>query len=317
MTGALPGSCSVLWDDPALPAWGTAASATFVLAVEQPGAWGAQALTQSGLDPRFGAAIDAACSAAGGRALLIRTPARPHPDGAAGSPRRVLLAGGLAHGPWLLETTVTDPASLLELPFQRLAALPAAEAASVVGWPAARGAALLVCTNGRRDVCCALTGRDIAEAVAATHAGRVWEASHLGGHRFAPTALVLPVGVALGRLTADLARDALDAAASGLLAPSSLDERHFRGRTCLAPGEQVADAAVRFATAELDPAALTSVAAPGGAEVLHADGRSWHVATSRERMAELPVSCGKVPEPTVVWRATCVTPSRRPDATTP
>lgn len=316
MTGALPGSCSLLWDDPRLPAWGTAAGATFVLALEQPGAWGAQALTDSGLDPVLGAALEASCQAAGGRALLVRAPGVAHPEAGEGARRRVLLAGGLAHGPWLLASWVTDPAELLDLPFDRLPGLSGEEATAVLGWEEA-GAALLVCTNGRRDVCCALTGRALAEEVARSRPGLVWEASHLGGHRFAPTALVLPVGVALGRLTAELALEALDASAAGSLAPSSLDARHFRGRVCLDPGEQVADAAVRFATGELDPAALSVVAAPGGAEVLHDDGRAWRVATARERLGDLPVSCGKASEPTVVWRATCVTPLDDPDATAP
>lgn len=308
MSGALPGSCSALWDGADRPAWGTAAVAAFVLALEQPGAWGAQALTQSRLDPRLGAALDAACAGAGGRALLIRAPARRHPDPGASAPRRVLLAGGLAHDPWLIETDVVDPATLLEVPFGRLAALSASEASAWPGWRRA-AASILVCTNGRRDVCCALTGRWVAEALASTHPGRVWEASHLGGHRFAPTALVLPTGAALARLTPHLAREALEAAEVGELSPSTLDQRHFRGRCCLTPPDQVADAAVRIATLERLPEALVVESVPGGAQVRHVDGRSWFVATGRERLADLPLSCGQPPEPAMVWRATLVMPS--------
>lgn len=307
MNTALPGSCSALWDSPELPAWGTAASAAFVIALEQPGAWGAQALTQSGLDPHLGGALEAACSGTGGRALLIRTPARRHRHADPAGPRRVLLAGGFAADPWLLSTSVSDPGELLNLPFDRLASLAPAEAAAALGWTPAPPV-LLVCTNGRRDVCCAITGRGIAEAVAGSHPGQVWEASHLGGHRFAPTAVVLPVGTALGRLTPALAAGALDAAADGLIAASSLDQRHFRGRMCLTPGEQVADAAVRIASGELKPGALTVTVAPGGADVRHTDGRAWHVATAREKLPALPVSCGRPPEPTMVWRATMLLP---------
>lgn len=306
MTEALPGSCSRLWDDPALPAWGTAAQATFVVALEQPGPWGAKALTQSGLRPEVGAALEQACAAVGGRALLVRKPAVPHPDLPIHGPRVVLLAGGFAGEPWLVRQEVADAAELLRLPLGSLAGFTPAEAASVLGWAPA-DPALLVCTNGRRDLCCALTGRTLANRVAVTHPGQVWETSHLGGHRFAPTALVLPSGVALGRLTPALARDALDAAASGTLAASNLDERHFRGRSCLAPAEQVADAAVRLLTGELSPGALHVVAAEAGADVRHTDGRRWEVAASRERLAlDLPVSCGQAGEPTVVWRATAL-----------
>lgn len=310
MTGALPGSCSLVWDDPQLPAWGTAAPSGFIVAVEQPGAWGAKVFTESGLDPVLGAAFEAACDAAGGRALLIRTPSAHHPDLHQAGPRRVLVAGGFAGEPWLVEGEVADVADLLDLPFDRFAAWTPDAATAALGWPLAP-AALLVCTNSKRDVCCAITGRRIADAAAETHPGLVWEVSHLGGHRFAPTALVLPVGVALGRLTPTIARDALDAAASGLVAAASLDERHWRGRVCLPAAPQVADAAVRFAISEPLPAALrvesagdASGVAPAHAFVVrHSDGRVWRTeVTSQIVPPDRPVSCGKPGEPSAVWR---------------
>lgn len=57
---------------------------------------------------------------------------------------------------------------------------------------------VLVCTHGKRDVCCGSLGT--ALALDAAHlAGpvgdgrvRIWRTSHTGGHRFAPTAIVLP-----------------------------------------------------------------------------------------------------------------------------
>jgi hypothetical protein len=69
---------------------------------------------------------------------------------------------------------------------------------------------LLVCTHGRRDACCGGRGTDLVRALVdaglvARGAGevpssgsgagpqvRLWRTSHTGGHRFAPTALVLP-----------------------------------------------------------------------------------------------------------------------------
>jgi hypothetical protein len=50
---------------------------------------------------------------------------------------------------------------------------------------------LLVCTNGRRDVCCALWGQRFYAAAAAL-LPNVWQTTHLGGHRFAATAVSLP-----------------------------------------------------------------------------------------------------------------------------
>ncbi|MEO7071378.1 MAG: sucrase ferredoxin [Nostocoides sp.] len=62
--------------------------------------------------------------------------------------------------------------------------------------------ALLVCTHGTRDQCCAIDGRPMARALSRIWADATWECSHLGGHRFAPTFAVLPDGVVYGRVPA-------------------------------------------------------------------------------------------------------------------
>lgn len=55
---------------------------------------------------------------------------------------------------------------------------------------------VLVCCHGRRDVCCGSNGTRLAAELEQMpdREFRVWRTSHLGGHRFAPTALVLPEG---------------------------------------------------------------------------------------------------------------------------
>ncbi len=63
----------------------------------------------------------------------------------------------------------------------------------------------LVCTNGRRDVCCAELGRPVTAAIAAVWPDATWETTHLGGHRFAATLLALPSGITLGRLDPETA----------------------------------------------------------------------------------------------------------------
>ena len=73
---------------------------------------------------------------------------------------------------------------------------------------ASPAADVLVCTHGRRDVCCGSLGTGLA--LDAGDAGIVVKrTSHTGGHRFAPTAYVLPEGtswafldlVSLARIT--------------------------------------------------------------------------------------------------------------------
>jgi len=66
---------------------------------------------------------------------------------------------------------------------------------------------ILVCTHGMRDKCCAKFGQPFfREATQSAKQGklpntRVWRVSHIGGHRFAPTAISLPDGRYYGRLT--------------------------------------------------------------------------------------------------------------------
>jgi len=59
---------------------------------------------------------------------------------------------------------------------------------------------VLVCTHGRRDRCCGSLGMALASEIWADpledEGVRLWRTSHTGGHRFAPTAVVLPGGTA-------------------------------------------------------------------------------------------------------------------------
>lgn len=294
--------CSAAWES--LPAWGTSARASFWVALEQPGPWGREALTQSHLDPELGARLAAATSAAGGRVLLIRAPG-PHVDRA--QSRHVFVAGGLASGAWLLEGTVQEPEQVAALPWALLAGADPAPVCERAPWlrPATRPL-LLVCANSRRDVCCATRGRPVALAADAARPGQVWECSHTGGHRFAPTGVLLPVGQSLARLTPGLAVEALDAGAAGRLAAGLLGERHDRGRSHLGPAAAAAESWVRARLGEIDPAALfvpeADAAEPGLITVRHADGRAWVVEATRWSGPSLPESCGKAPVPALTWR---------------
>lgn len=305
-------TCSFACDDAGLPAWGTAPRADFWVAVEQNGPWGAKAFTQSRLDPAVGAAIETATLGAGGRALLIRRPAS-HADHADHPRRRVLVAGGLAGTPWLLSGSVAEPDEVLGLPFELLAEGAPDAIAARVGWlERLDGGVLLLCANGKRDLCCALRGRPIALELERTAPGRVWECTHTGGHRFAPTGIVLPSGQSLARLTREVALAALRAAEAGELASETFGAWHDRGRGHLEPSWAVAEAYVRELTGERSPDALTVAPAtldgrdqaaltgrdresdPGQLiEITHHDGRRWLVRLTLEPHDDLPESCGK------------------------
>jgi hypothetical protein len=296
-----PDACSVGFDRAEVSAYGTAARATFFVALEQPGPWGRDAATQSHLPAGVGSSLAKACADRGGRLFLIRRPGR-HADDAHAPDHTAYLAWA-GTNPWLLRLTVTDPATLLELDLDALAhgdrdavlaATPGAEPAEPI---------LLVCTNGRRDVCCAVRGRPVALDAADVHPGRVWEASHTGGHRFAPTGVLLPHGATLARLDADQCGDVLREAGAGRLPVGVLGPWHDRGRSALTGPEQAAESHVRQESGITDLGALSVSATEDQAvfAVRHSDGRQWRVALERRERVDLPESCAKVPVHVVDW----------------
>ena len=100
---------------------------------------------------------------------------------------------------------------------------------------------VLTCTNGRRDACCAKWGRPVAAAAHAAHPDGAWQTSHLGGHRFAPTALVLPSGMHYGWLDAE----AMPAVIGAHQAHKVYDLTHCRGRVTQPRPVQAACIALR------------------------------------------------------------------------
>ncbi|MDV3220896.1 sucrase ferredoxin [Intrasporangium sp.] len=304
-------ACSVLWDRDATSAFGTSARAAFLVVVEQPGPWGRVAARESHLGAELGAELDSRCGDAGGRFMLIRRPGG-HPDHE--GPRRVLVAhaGIRPDEAWLLSAEVARPGDLLALDWSALAR--GHRELVRASLPGARDAPphLLICTNGRRDVCCAVRGRPLAAALAQGHTERVWEVSHTGGHRFAPTAVLLPWGQGFARLDEATAGWILSASDTGHVPRELLGRLHDRGRSPLSAPEQAAESEVRELIEETRIGALWAV--PGVVDehepviaVAHEDGRSWRVRVRRHRVGrQRPESCGKAPVDVVEYAAEVV-----------
>jgi hypothetical protein len=302
-------ACSVISDLAGASALGTAPAATFWVALEQNGPWGARAATQSGLDPDVGMALERRCKEAGGRFILIRRPGS-HSDVHGGRPHRVYLAGGLADRPWMVEKSVDDPEGLLRLPW---AALRGGDIEAVLECVPKLDRSpvpvLLVCTNSRRDICCALRGRPVALECSEQRPSRVWECSHTGGHRFAPTGVLLPHGQTFARLSETSAVAAVDASSRGEVPLELLGTAYDRGRSHLSPAAQAAESTVRAQILEPRLLALSTTAAPllgrenaWACQVTHVDGRHWDVVAVRESGgSDRPESCGKAPVPTWQW----------------
>lgn len=288
------------------PLAGTSPHAVAWVALEQNGPWGPRALTDSHLDPEVGRALEKVTADHGVRPSLIRRPGR-HADALSGHPdgRTVLVASTHPGRTWLLEGKIPDPAALLELDWEALGAgdREAVRRSLPALLPTDRPQ-LLVCTNGRRDVCCAVKGRPVALEAVTANPGQVWEVTHTSGHRFAPTAVVLPAGTLHGRLDVTVAKELLRAAERGL---TVLDGS--RGRSTWPAPAQAAELAVRREHDILGLDALEVVRHQATGEgswttdLRHTDGRRWRVTVSSQKSDLLRAeSCGKALRP-MTWYA--------------
>lgn len=290
---------------------GTAPPATAWLVIEQPGPWGPQALTESGLDPELGQFLTDLTPEYGIRVVLVRHPDRPERehDGR----HHVWVARVSANDALLRHAVLDDLAELFEWDYAAMAIGYLPQVGEIDTHPL-----LLVCAHGRRDACCAVHGRTLLGAMydlaTPEQRNRIWESSHIAGHRFAPVTLTLPSGSVHGRITPDQAPEFLHRAMHGQILAEC-----FRGRTCYPAPFQAAGAHIRALVDADDAAQLDVLRVVAGkavpahptaalfeqevtAEVRHQDGRAWRVTMHEQTLPEpRPESCGADPTPAVYW----------------
>jgi hypothetical protein len=155
---------------------------------------------------------------------------------------------------------------------------------------------VLVCGHGSRDRCCGSLGTSLALGSAAAGIG-VRRTSHTGGHRFAPTGLVLPDATCW----AFLDDDALHRVAHRA---GPLDDLLPRYRGCPALGSPAIQAAERVAFADVGWTWLDhrrrGVELGNGTVRIEAisptgEERAWEVAVEPGRTLPVP-ECGAPPE---------------------
>ena len=102
---------------------------------------------------------------------------------------------------------------------------------------------ILVCTHAKYDRCCGKFGYSAFEVLRNEYASgknnslRIWQASHLGGHRFAPNIIDLPQGLNWARM----GHEELDILVNRNTPPSQI-KTNYRGRLGLnTPFEQVVE----------------------------------------------------------------------------
>lgn len=183
---------------------------------------------------------------------------------------------------------------------------------------------LLICTHAKRDQCCAVKGRPLVNELHARHPfgpgnDVVWETSHIKGHRFAPTMLLLPWAYSFGRMNVE-ATDAMLAEA--------MQGRFFvpgnRGRGTLGPTEQVAEVAVaaqlsqegrevRYGQFEVSSALIDDSLPTPTATITVTDrlggtahGDTWRVELNQIAVDGVVDSCGKAPKESVAWQVASI-----------
>jgi hypothetical protein len=267
------------------PLYGTASRVQRWMVIEQPGAWGVEALLESELDAEVAAALDEDARRHRVRVVLARRAgnrSRSHD-------RRVFLAHSGAERRWLeqLDLPFDDPADLLGIDLSTTA-FPEPPGIGEPGPPTLH----LVCTNGRHDPCCADLGRPVVRALVAARAPDVWECSHIGGDRFAANLVSLPDGVYYGRVSPEGAPDLAADHRAGLI-----DLDHYRGRSCYPPLVQVAEAFARRHLDErrLDGMSLLSAEPVGDGTLVillqQRGGDAVEVVVRRERAAGVQLTC--------------------------
>lgn len=215
--------CATLSRDATEPLWGTARHAERWLLIEYQAAWPAKVLKSGLLPNALMRQLDTLQELfPGSHTLFIR--------------QGYTRAGRLRA--FLIDCR-EDASSIQRLEFDdydELAALDLAAYASGRQHGASEPALYLVCTHGTHDKCCAKFGLPVHAALTAQYGDRVWEASHLGGHRFAANVICFPSGVCYGRVTPEVAPRLIDLDARG-----ELDLSHYRGRFALPPPAQAAE----------------------------------------------------------------------------
>lgn len=212
---------------------GTAGASSGWLLVEHNGPWRYPGLASPDLDQAVASRLTERLADSDVRPQLIK---RPGANGRTRThgPLRAYLVHTSRTSPWVRRIDFHHPAELLEID------VTAAERPE----PPCFGSTVdhtlyLVCTHAKKDPCCAMLGRPVANALAGGEA-EVWETTHVGGDRFAANLVALPQGVYFGRLGPESALATVAAFERGLVLPEN-----YRGRCTDSGPAQAAEAALR------------------------------------------------------------------------
>jgi hypothetical protein len=267
------------------PIAGTAEFKRIYLVIEQPGTWGQDALLESSLPEGFATDLKTQIDFPEVGIFLARRTDVAQTERRTTNRRRFWLAHTTPGGVRMRSGSLDNITDLLRWDWPAIirGELPS------VGRRSA-DPVLFLCTNGKKDQCCAVHTRKIVDELRPNPelTGQIYEASHIGGHRFAPTGILLPFGIMVGRMSTESTLELLNDAWSGVINPEFM-----RGRTAHPPFAQIAEIHIRkqeniSQIEALDvvvlrsgkPISASSVTSLGENDVIqvrHRDGRSWNL----------------------------------------
>jgi len=270
--------CADVSSASAEPLAATASRIDYWILVEYRGLWNRDVLGDSLLSAALKAHLrDQLAGLPHSRLLFIKKPDR-RPD-----PRRTLFFGCSRQG----------EERFYRLEFERyedLLSLDFVSALRDTGLPGVpvEHPLFVVCTHGKRDRCCAKYGHQLYDRLCAeTEPTWVWQATHIGGDRFAGNVVCLPQGLYFGRVDDEDVRPLLDSYFAGEI---RLDR--YRGRSAHTFVVQAAERFVREATGltGIDAVVLAGVRAQEDAWAVELKtDRDAHEVDVRAEVSDEPV----------------------------
>ena len=262
------------------------------------GGWGGEAVKSAAASGTFAPYLGHVQSAPRAKVLFIRRPQSQE--------KNFYIAMTNQAKPRIYHAALADYADLLGLEISSLAA---------AGAPRIHGREMLeidelytVCTNGRHDPCCAALGGPVYHELAA-QAGeeRVWQTTHIGGHRMAATMIAFPQGIVYGHVDPHDVEAIVTNQRAGFMLPHKYRGRGaYAGHQLDAAAHQAAGAAEavirqRIGAYRIDDLRLDAVEALGGdawrISFIDKAGRAHRAEASMRMSAPRQTSCGDAPKP--------------------
>ena len=248
--------CSELSREDDEKLYGTAPSADAWLLLEYDKTWGRKALDDSDLNDAIKSYLSS---------FLKRTPAIRllfiKREQAKSARLSFFIARCRETRPQLYRFALDSYEQLLEIDILALV-----EGRSVAGAEEINQPLFLICAHGSHDRCCAKYGLPIYRALKGTSSGEVWQASHVGGDRFAANMICFPHAIFYGRVS--------ETDAQRIIAEYHKQQiylKNYRGRGCFAKPLQAAEFFARSETG------LTGIGDLCLLDSLDLDDRTWQV----------------------------------------